>query len=92
MHSKLSKVKTRAYSTIKTFIVRLCKKGFLEEKKRGIANIYKAIITKDEYIKEQTKSFLNQIHKGNKKSLIAALYDGKVSNEKIEQLLKRLEE
>lgn len=91
VHTALSKVKKRAYSTIKTFMVRLCEKGFLESEKQGIANVYKALITKDEYIKEQTHAFLRHIHNGSKKSLIAALYGGKVSNEKIDELLKLLE-
>ncbi len=91
VHSKLNGAKERAYSTIKTFMARLCEKGFLESKKQGIANVYKALITKDEYITQQTQNFLKQIHNGNKKSLIAALYCGDVSNEKIDELLKKLE-
>ena len=91
VHGKLNETKTRAYSTVKTFISRLCEKGILESQKQGITNVYKALVTKDDYIREQTRVFLEQMHHGNKKSLIAALYGGNVSNEKIDELLKTLE-
>ncbi|NMA82970.1 MAG: BlaI/MecI/CopY family transcriptional regulator [Epulopiscium sp.] len=90
IHEKLLENKKWAYNTVGTFVQRLCEKGFLQSKREGKANSYKAIVSKDSYKRALTQSFLNEIHNGSQKSLISCLFDVKLSNEKIDKLLEML--
>lgn len=80
-----------AYNTVATFMQRLCEKGLLESRKAGKANIYKATLSKENYKKSLTIDFLNTVYNGSRRSLIASLFDGKVSNEAIDEMLKQIE-
>lgn len=91
VHKEIASKQSWAYKTVATFIKRLCDKGILVSEKQGKANVYKACISEEDYIKGQTNDFLEQIHNGSKRSLIATLFDGSVSDERIEQLLDELE-
>lgn len=83
--------KSWAYNTVATFMQRLCDKGLLKSTRAGKANMYKAVISKKEYKKSITINFLNTIHKGSRCSLIASLFEGEVSNETIDEMLKQIE-
>ena len=87
VHEKLSENRKWAYNTVGTFMNRLCAKGFLESKKEGKTNLYRALISRSEYKNELTREFLDEIHHGSKRSLFAALYGGKLSDEKIDELM-----
>ncbi len=87
VHSELLKKKKWAYNTVATFMQRLCDKGFLKIRREGKSNLYSCLISREEYKKSLTREFLNSIHKGSKKSLIAALFDKKLSDEEIDELL-----
>ncbi|MDO5396837.1 MAG: BlaI/MecI/CopY family transcriptional regulator [bacterium] len=91
VHAALSKVRKWAYNTVGTFLIRLNGKGFLDVKKHGRANSYYPLITEEEYIKSQTEEFLQTIHKGSKRSLIAALYDSDTDNEELDALIRMVE-
>ena len=92
IHTALTRVKKWAYNTVGTFLVRLTGKGFLETEKRGRSNFYRAVITEQEYVTSQTEEFLKSVHKGSKKSLIAALYqDDSTSDEEIRELIQWVE-
>ena len=60
-------------TTILTFLARLEEKGFLTVRKNGRQNLYEAAISREEYQREETQSFIRQIHGGSYKSLFAAL-------------------
>lgn len=60
-------------NTVLTFLTRLVEKEILTIKKWGRLNEYIALISEDEYMSEQTKTFLDKIYKGNAKNLIASL-------------------
>lgn len=92
IHEKLSVNKKWAYNTVGTFVQRLCQKGFLQSKREGKTNSYKAIISKERYKRALTQSLLDEIHNGSQKSLIASLFDVKLPNEKIDKLLDLLNE
>lgn len=91
VHEALSKVRKWAYNTVGTFLIRLTGKGFLDSKKRGRANCYYPLITESEYIKAQTEEFLQTMHKGSKRSLIAALYDSDTDNAELDALIEMVE-
>ena len=83
-------------STILTLLSRLQEKGFITSENSGNKNIYTAVISKDEYMKIENKSFLSRLHKGSVKHFIASLVDSdNLSSEDIEELealLKQLKE
>lgn len=91
VHRILSKAKKWAYNTVGTFMVRLTEKGYLKTEKRGKSNFYFPLITEEDYIRAQTEEFLNLVHKGSKKSLLAALYDDAISPEELSDLKQWLE-
>lgn len=64
-------------TTVQTFLKRLCDKGILRVSKEGKINFYTPALTEEEYKQEQTEEFLDTMHKGSVKSLLAALFGAK---------------
>ncbi|MCR8657517.1 BlaI/MecI/CopY family transcriptional regulator [Paenibacillus endoradicis] len=76
-------------TTILTLAGRLLDKGALQSVKlgRSHAHEYWAAISKEEYQKMQTQSFVRSIHNGSAKSLISALFkDENLTKKDIEEL------
>ena len=73
-------------TTILTLINRLLKKGVISQEKREVY-YYLPCIRRDEYVKEETKHFLEKFFKGSSKNLAAALVDSEaLSKEDIKEL------
>lgn len=60
-------------STVLTFLSRLVDKKMLSIKKHGRRNEYIAHVTEEEYMKEQTKSFVNKVFEGEALGLVSTL-------------------
>lgn len=78
------------YSTVKTFLSRLVEKGLLSCKK-GRVNIYMAKVSEEDYKRYETREFLDTIHHGSLKSMLASLCSQDISDQKLEELLKELD-
>lgn len=79
-------------TTILTFLSRLEEKGCLTVEKRGRQNLYRAAVSRDAYRREETQSFLQQIHGGSYRSLFAALCaPGEMKAEEVEELRRWFE-
>lgn len=73
-------------TTILTLIRRLLDKGVIAQEKREVY-YYIPCVERSDYVKEETKSFLNKFFKGNARNLAAALIeDEDLSREDIEEL------
>ncbi|MBD5457697.1 MAG: BlaI/MecI/CopY family transcriptional regulator [Lachnospiraceae bacterium] len=73
-------------TTVLTLINRLLKKGVISQEKREVY-YYLPCIRRDEYVKEETKHFLEKFFKGSSKNLAAALVDSEaLSREDIKEL------
>lgn len=73
-------------TTILTLIRRLLDKGVIAQEKREVY-YYMPCVERSDYVKEETKSFLNKFFKGNVRNLAAALIeDEDLSREDIEEL------
>lgn len=73
-------------TTILTLIRRLLDKGVIVQEKREVY-YYMPCVERSDYVKEETKSFLNKFFKGNARNLAAALIeDEDLSREDIEEL------
>lgn len=80
-------------TTISTFLKRLSDKGVLNVRRDGKTGYYSAAITEEEYKREQTKEFMEEIHSGSVGSLFAALCDSKeLSEDKLSELKQWFEE
>lgn len=80
-------------NTIKTLIGRLVKKGALAYKEEGRIYFYYPLVTEEECIKAESKSFLTRVFRGAlKPMLVTFLQEEKLSQEDIEELKQLLEE
>jgi predicted transcriptional regulator len=74
-------------STVLTFLARLVEKGILTAVKNGRSNDYMPRVSESEYRRFETQMFLEHVHDGSVKSLIAALYEsGDMTVQEIEEL------
>lgn len=73
--------------TISTFLSRLVDKNYLSVKKRGTANQYQAIISKEEYEQSFASEVINKIYGGSVKRLIASFVESEsISRDELEEL------
>lgn len=79
-----------ARTTIATVLSILENKNFVEHRSEGRVNIYKAIITKDDYSKGQLFGFVKNYFNGSFSSMIS--FFAKETNLSIEEMDKMLEE
>jgi len=67
----LSTEKDWAPKTVKTMLSRLVSKGIIAYTKKGRSYSYYPVVSSDETIEEETKSFIEKVFDGNFSSLIA---------------------
>lgn len=74
-------------TTVLTFLSRLADKGMVSVTKQGKANVYGAAVNESEYRGQETRSFLEDMHGGSVKSMIASLYDSEeLTKDEIDEL------
>ena len=80
-------------NTVKTLITRLVKKEALGFKEERRIYYYYPLVTEDECVEEETKSFVKRFFGGElKPMLVTFLQDEKLSEEEIQELKRLLEE
>ncbi len=85
--------KTWVKPTVLNFLSRLCERDFLSCAKEGRHNVYTPCVKKEDYLRNESRSFLEKLHQNSLKSLLASLYDGKkVSKQDLEELRAFIEE
>ena len=90
---KLGGQRNWSYTTILTFLSRLAEKGFLKVRKQGKQNVYEPLVCRNEYVKNESCSFLEKIHAGSVTSLVACLYGtGSISRADMEELRRYIDE
>lgn len=90
---KLPEEKKWATTTVLNFLARLVDRGFLEITKQGRVNYYKPLIDENDYLQQESSTFLKKMHMGSLKSFVASLYDGSaISMEDLEELKNYVEE
>lgn len=86
IRARLNEKKDWERTTVLTLIRRLLDKGVIAQEKREVY-YYTPLVAHGDYVKGETKSFLNKFFKGNAKNLAAALIeDEDLSREDIEEL------
>lgn len=75
-----------APTTLLTLITRLENKGFIRIEKNGRFANYYALISKEDYLANESHRFIYQLFKGNMSVFANALCDSGLSKEDIEEL------
>ena len=81
-----------AQTTLLTLLTRLAGKNFISIEKRGRSSEYTALISKDEYLAAQSRSFLDQLCGGKLSVFAAALSGSGLSKEDLDELRAMLDE
>ncbi|WP_040197339.1 BlaI/MecI/CopY family transcriptional regulator [Candidatus Soleaferrea massiliensis] len=79
--------------TLFTLLTRLENRGFLRSEKQGKERTYYAVVSREDYLKFETSSFLYKFHHNSVFSLVTTLYqDKELDEEESEKLLRWFEE
>ena len=86
IRGRLNESRNWERTTVLTLINRLLKKDVIRQEKREVY-YYAPCIRREEYVKEETKNFIEKFFQGSSKSLAAALLDSEaLTKEDIEEL------
>ena len=84
---KLTQISSWSPKTIQTLIKRLVSKKALTYEKQSRVFVYTPLVKEDEYIRQESNSFLKQYYNGNITSMLASyIEDDKLSEEDIASL------
>ena len=93
VHAHLQGVEERAYNTVLTHLQRLEAKGYVASDKSGMANVYRAVVSRSRMLKQRLKDLANQLCEGTSAPLVLALVEGsRFTPEEIEQFRQLLDE
>jgi len=70
-----------AMGTLITVLQRLVQKGYLACEKRPRASTYAPLVTKEDYLAGEGKSFLERLYGNSLRTMVASFYGGKVIGE-----------
>lgn len=87
----LAKTHPMAQTTLLTLLSRLCEKGFVRTEKSGRITHYFPLITKEDYLANQSKRFFRNLCGGSISTFAAALCDSGLSKEELQELRDLLE-
>ncbi len=63
-------------TTLLTFLSRLVNKGMLAAERQGRANLYRPLVSQEEYRQTEGRAFLDEMYGGSARDFLAALVDG----------------
>lgn len=92
LEEKLLPTYPMAQTTLLTLLTRLAQKGFLTIEKQGRANFYLPTVTRDAYLADQSRRFVDQLCGGSISLFASALCDSGLSRDELDELRKLLEE
>jgi predicted transcriptional regulator len=82
--------KTWGATTVLNLLTRLAGRGFITVTREGGINVYTTLIAEDDYLKSESKSFLQRLHGNSLRSFVASLQDGNALSQEDIQLLRDL--
>ena len=80
-----------AMTTLLTLLTRLSEKGFITITKNGRRSYYTSLISQEDYLASQSKTFFEKLCGRNISTFAAALCDSGLTNEEIAELRSLLE-
>ena len=79
--------------TVYTLLNRLTEKGFLSSNKQGKERYYTTLVSREEYLNQETSRFMKTVHKNSLTGLMNALFaDNKPNEDDLSELEKWLKE
>lgn len=91
IEEKLQTTYPIAQTTLLTLLTRLTEKGFLTIDKQGRGKSYTPAVTEQEYLAQQSRSFIDRLCGGSMSTFASALCDSGLSKEELEELRELLE-
>lgn len=80
-------------SALQTVLSRLEEKGFVKSEKNGRNRFYTPLITEEEYLINESRSFADRLGTKSLSKLVAAMFDGrKISDEEADELMAFIEQ
>ena len=81
-----------ATTTLLTLLSRLSEKGFFRVDKEGRKSLYAPLVTREDYLAAQSRSFIQKLCGGSLSTFASALCDSGLSKEELEELRELLKE
>lgn len=92
IENRLCEDRSLAPSTIITFMSRMCEKGLLSVEHKGRTNFYTPLVSKQEYLASENRSFLSRLYGGSFSEFAVSLCNSGISKEDLAELKKMLED
>lgn len=92
LKAKLDEKKEWNMSALQTVLSRLEEKGFVKSEKNGRNRFYTPLISEEEYLVDEGRSFAERMGGKSLPKLVAAMFDNrKISDEEAEELMAFIE-
>ena len=79
---KLKDKKEWKITSVLTFLARLTEKGFISSERKGKINIYSAVIDEQDYLENESKTFLEKLYGNSLTTFVTSLYKSNAISEK----------
>ena len=90
---KIQGKRSWALSTLMTVLARLCEKGFVSCDRSTRTNYYSALVSEEEYKKQESSLILEKLFGNSVSDFVVALYHGKtITKDDLESLRKLIDE
>ncbi len=91
--SNLKNGKDWKITTVLTLLGKLVEKGYIAGEKQGRSYVYTVQFAREEYLKQETSSFLKRLYQGSLKNMVATLYDDHaISTAELDELTRWFKE
>lgn len=90
LEERLTHTHPMATTTLLTLLSRLSEKGFVRVDKEGRKSLYAPLVTREDYLAAQSRSFIQELCGGNLSTFASALCDSGLSKEELEELRELL--
>ena len=92
LEARLAQTHPMATTTLLTLLSRLSEKGFVRVDKEGRKSLYAPLVTREDYLAAQSRSFIQKLCGGSLSTFASALCDSGLSKEELEELRELLKE
>ena len=92
LEERLAQPHPMATTTLLTLLSRLSEKGFVRVDKEGRKSLYAPLVTREDYLAAQSRSFIQKLCGGSLSTFASALCDSGLSKEELEELRELLKE